>query len=104
MKLFTAIIYCHTMVIPSFCVIKPYYLGNYHGMAVNYHGIVLLHLPKKRVCFKCQTYHTIVIFCVNLTLEIVGLKLTQLLTTVLFYNIGTSVIKLFKGIIEALVF
>ncbi len=27
------------MVILSFYVIKPYYLGNYHGTAVNYHGI-----------------------------------------------------------------
>jgi hypothetical protein len=39
-KLFTMVIYCHTMVIPSFCVIK---LGNYHGMAVNYHGIKLFY-------------------------------------------------------------
>jgi hypothetical protein len=28
------------MVMPSFCVIKLYYLGNYHGMAVNYCGIL----------------------------------------------------------------
>jgi hypothetical protein len=41
-KLFTAAIYCHSMVIPS-CVIKLYYLGNYHGMAVNYHGIKLFY-------------------------------------------------------------
>ncbi len=34
-KVFTAVIYYHSMVIPSFCVIKLYYLGNYHGMAVN---------------------------------------------------------------------
>jgi hypothetical protein len=40
-KLFTAVNYCHSMVIPSFCVIKLYYLGNYHGMAVNYNSIVL---------------------------------------------------------------
>ena len=40
-KLFTMVIYCHSMVIPSFCVIKLYYLGNYNGMAVNYHGIKL---------------------------------------------------------------
>jgi hypothetical protein len=39
-KLFTVVIYCHSMVIPSFCVIK---LGNYHGMAVNYHGIKLFY-------------------------------------------------------------
>jgi hypothetical protein len=42
-KIFTAVIYCHSMVIPSFCVIKLYYLGNYHGMAVNYHGIKLFY-------------------------------------------------------------
>ncbi len=42
-KLFTAVIYCHSMVISSFCVIKLYYLGNYHGMAVNYHGIKLFY-------------------------------------------------------------
>ena len=42
-KLFTMVIYCHSMVIPSFCVIKLYYLGNYHGMAVNYHGIKLFY-------------------------------------------------------------
>jgi hypothetical protein len=42
-KLFTAVIYCHSMVIPSFCVIKLYYLGNYLGMAVNYQGIKLFY-------------------------------------------------------------
>ncbi len=42
-KLFTTVIYCHSMVIPSFCVIRLYYLGNYHGMAVNYQGIKLFY-------------------------------------------------------------
>jgi hypothetical protein len=41
-KLFTAVIYRHSMVIRSFCVIKPYHPGNYRGMAVNYHGILTL--------------------------------------------------------------
>jgi hypothetical protein len=41
-KLFTVVIYNYSMVIPSFCVIKPYYLENYCGMAVNYHGILTL--------------------------------------------------------------
>jgi hypothetical protein len=41
-KLLTAVIYHHSTVIPSFCVIKPYYLGNYCGMAVNYCGILTL--------------------------------------------------------------
>ncbi len=60
-KLFIAVIYCHSTVIPSFCVIKWYYYGNncemlvsntmviYHGIltlekvgtAVNYHGIFI---------------------------------------------------------------
>jgi len=48
-KLFTAVIYCHSMVISSFCVIKQYYDGNYHGMAVSnttviYHGISTLEI------------------------------------------------------------
>ena len=42
-KLFTMVIYSHSMVIQSFCVIKLYYLGNYHGMAVTYHGIKLFY-------------------------------------------------------------
>jgi hypothetical protein len=41
-KLFTAVIYHDSMVIPSFCVIKLYYLGNFCGMAVNYCGISTL--------------------------------------------------------------
>ena len=39
-KLFTAVIYHHSMVMLSFCVIKLYYPGNYRQMAVNYHGIL----------------------------------------------------------------
>ncbi len=38
MKLFAAVICHYSMVILTFSVIKLYYLGNYHGMAVNYHG------------------------------------------------------------------
>jgi hypothetical protein len=38
-KLFTTVIYCYSMVILSFWVIKQNYLGNYCGMAINYHGI-----------------------------------------------------------------
>ncbi len=34
------------MVKPSFCVIKPYYLGNYCGTAVNYHGIYVTNVIK----------------------------------------------------------
>jgi hypothetical protein len=42
-NIFTAVSYCHSMVISSFCVIKLYYLGNYHAMAVIYHGIKLFY-------------------------------------------------------------
>ncbi len=41
-KLFTTVIYHHYKVILSFCVIKLYHPGNYHGNPVNYHGILTL--------------------------------------------------------------
>ena len=41
-KLFTTVIYHHSMVMPSLCVIKLCYPENYHGMAVNYHSILTL--------------------------------------------------------------
>ncbi len=42
-ELFTVVIYCHSMLTLSYCVIKLfYYLGSYYGMAVNYHGILTL--------------------------------------------------------------
>ncbi len=37
-KLFTALMYCQSMVKLPFCVRKVCYLGNYNGMVVNYHG------------------------------------------------------------------
>jgi hypothetical protein len=47
-KLFTAVIYCHYMVILSFCVIKKYYCGNYRGMAINYDGMCETNLIKHK--------------------------------------------------------
>jgi hypothetical protein len=41
-KLFTAVIYHRSTVMPSFCVIKLYYLGNYCGMAGYYCSILTL--------------------------------------------------------------
>jgi hypothetical protein len=41
-KLFTAVIYHHSVVVPSFCVKKLSYPENNCGMAVNYHGILTL--------------------------------------------------------------
>jgi hypothetical protein len=41
-KLFTMVIYHHSTIIPSFCVIELYYLGNYNGMAINNCGILTL--------------------------------------------------------------
>jgi len=37
-KLFNKVIYCHSMVIPSFCVLKLHYLGNYLEVGVKYDG------------------------------------------------------------------
>jgi hypothetical protein len=37
-KLFTGVIYHHSIIILPFCLFKLYYLGNRCGMAVNYHG------------------------------------------------------------------
>ncbi len=45
-KKFTAVIYRHFMVIPSFCVIKQHYLGNYCRIAVNYCGICVTNVIK----------------------------------------------------------
>ncbi len=45
-KHFTVVINCHSMVTMSFCVKKQYYLGNYSGMAVNYHGICVTNVTK----------------------------------------------------------
>jgi hypothetical protein len=36
MKHFTAVIYCHSMVTPSFCVLKLFCLINYRIMTANY--------------------------------------------------------------------
>jgi hypothetical protein len=45
-KLVAAVIYRHSMVILSFCVIKQHYLGNQCGMAVNYLGICVIKVIK----------------------------------------------------------
>ncbi len=45
-KLFTPVIYCHSMIILSFCGIKQHYLGNYCTMAVNYHSICVTNVIK----------------------------------------------------------
>ncbi len=37
-KLFTTVIYRHSMIIQSFCFTKQHYLGNYCRIAVNYHS------------------------------------------------------------------
>jgi hypothetical protein len=40
MKPVSTVIYSQFMEIPSFSVTKLYYLGNYHGMTVNYIGVI----------------------------------------------------------------
>ncbi len=37
-KLFSMLIYCHSMVLLSFCVIKQNYHGNHNRMVLNYHS------------------------------------------------------------------
>ncbi len=32
---FAEVIYHHSMVIPSFCITKLFYFGNYYGLAIN---------------------------------------------------------------------
>jgi hypothetical protein len=46
LKLFAAVVYCHFKVIPSFCVIKLYYHGNYCEIAANYYGICVTNVIK----------------------------------------------------------
>ncbi len=40
-NLFTIVVYYHSMVMLSFCVMKLLYLGNYHGIALYYNAVVL---------------------------------------------------------------
>jgi hypothetical protein len=70
---------------PSFCVIKHYYYGKYHRMAVNYCGkffITLGQIQCDKTSLSMIKYRSI------LTLELVGLKLPGQFTVVMFYNIG----------------
>ncbi len=53
-KLFTAVIYCRSTVIPSFCVIKWNYYGNYRGMLVS--NTMVIYLRKSRYCSKLPGY------------------------------------------------
>ena len=46
LNFFTAVVYCHSMVMQSFCVIKQHNLGNYCRMAVNYCGICVTNVTK----------------------------------------------------------
>jgi hypothetical protein len=55
-KLFTAVIYWHSMDIPSFCVIKQQYLGNCCRMAVNYCGICVTNVILAQFNLKWQYY------------------------------------------------
>jgi hypothetical protein len=71
-KLFTMVIYRHSMVIVSFCVIKHYYYIKYHRMAVNYCGKKFYNIgpriQRDKTSLSLIKYHSI------LTLELVGLK------------------------------
>jgi hypothetical protein len=77
-KHFTVVIYCHSMVILSSCVIKLHYLGNYCGLAVNYDGICETNVIKQNL-----TYSESI-----LNLEKLGFYYCGNLPRYLFYNIG----------------
>ncbi len=81
-KLFTTVIYCHYIVIPSFCTIKQYFLGNYRGVVANYLDIVFLTLtPHITVLNATVIYHH------SLTLEKVGTMVILMRYLILLYNI-----------------
>ncbi len=60
------VIYCHSMVLLSFCAIMLYYHGNYCVMAIYYHGKGFISLPM------VANLNMSVIYCGILTLENVG--------------------------------
>jgi len=82
------VIYCHSTILLSFCVIEQNYCGNYLRIAVNFHG-------KKVLCHwsMVENISTVVIYCDILTLEKVGLKLHGKL---LRYHFITSVTDISK--------
>jgi hypothetical protein len=65
-KRFTVVIYCHSMVLLSSCVLKHYYYGKYHRMAVNCHDKKFHNRPK------VANINTAIIYCSILILEKVG--------------------------------
>jgi hypothetical protein len=52
-KLFTMVVYHHPMIITSFYVVKLYYRGNFHGMEVNYSGILTLEKEGSKLMWYC---------------------------------------------------
>ncbi len=100
-KLFTAVIYCHSMVIPSFSVINQNYLGNYCGMAVNYHGICVTNVIKQNLTKngsnilrplnprKSRVKITVVIYRCNLLQYFYNIRSRRDLRFKKFYNIGS---------------
>jgi hypothetical protein len=54
-KLFTTVIYCHSMAIPSFCVIKQHYHGNYCRMGVYYRNICVTSVIKHNLTYNGST-------------------------------------------------
>ncbi len=87
---YKTLIYCHSTVMPSFCVIKQYYVSNYHGMAVSntmviYRGISTLETTSIFITLALN-YHGI------WTIEKVGFLTAVIYHGKLpwyFYNIGS---------------
>jgi hypothetical protein len=76
------VIYCHSTVILSFCVIKLYYDGHYCEMAVNYQGICETSVIKHNLTKIEVNYRGIS------NLEKLGFYYCSNLPQYLFYNIG----------------
>jgi hypothetical protein len=73
------------MVMPTFCVRKLYYLGNYRGIAVNYHGISVTNYINHNLT---QNGSKTLQFGSKLPLQFNPRKSRAKITAVLFYNIG----------------
>jgi hypothetical protein len=88
------------MVIPTFCVRKLYYLGNFCGIAVNYHSISVTNVIKHNLT---QNGSKTLQFGSKLPLQFNPRKSRVKITAVFFITLapGACAIKLFTAAIVA---
>jgi hypothetical protein len=92
-KLFPLVIFCNSVVLLSFLVIKYYYCGNYLARTANYHGKKLYNIGP--LCL----LNMMVIYRCILTLENVGTSVYYCDIFILFAP-GACTIKLFTTVID----